>query len=122
MQFVGETTIVTKVAKRGSVFSLKSKLSMLAMVFQKCAKVVSRKVGDELIIVPLSTSAGDITSLFSINQTGAFIWENIDGTKTVREIKEKIIGEFKVADQEALTDLIEFMQHLEASGLIEKKE
>jgi hypothetical protein len=74
---------------------------MLAMVFQKCAKVVSRKVGEELIIVPLSTSAGDITSLFSINQTGAFIWENIDGTKTVREIKEKIIGEFKVADQEA---------------------
>jgi hypothetical protein len=57
---------------------------MLAMVFKKCAKVVSRKIGDELIIVPLSTSAGDITSLFSINQTGAFIWENIDGTKTVR--------------------------------------
>ena len=44
--------------------------------------------------------SGDTCSLYEINQTGMFIWNNIDGTRSVKELAELL--------QAAIVDDVDF--------------
>ena len=83
---------------------------------QKDPNIVSRKIADEVILVPIRQNVGDLESVFTLNEVGAFIWEQIDGRRQVKEIKEMIVEEFDVGEEEAEKDLIEFIQQLEEIG------
>ena len=80
---------------------------------KKSDSIVSRKIGDEFILVPIKQDVGDLESIYTLNETAARIWELIDGKMKVREIKEKILQEFEVTPNEAESDLIEHLQQLE---------
>ena len=80
---------------------------------KKSDSIVSRKIGDEFILVPIKQDVGDLESIYTLNETAARIWELIDGRMKVREIKEKILQEFEVTPNEAERDLIEHLQQLE---------
>jgi hypothetical protein len=56
---------------------------------------------------------GDPESIYTLNETGASIWELIDGRLIVSEIKESLVQEFEVKSEEAEKDLIEHLQQLE---------
>ncbi len=74
--------------------------------------MVSRKIGDESILVPIGQNAGDLDSIYTLNDTAAYIWGLIDGQAKVREIKDKLILEFEVKADEAERDLQEHLQQL----------
>ena len=80
---------------------------------KKSDSIVSRKIGDEFILVPIKQDVGDLESIYTLNETAARIWELIDGKMKVREIREKILQEFEVTPNEAERDLIEHLQQLE---------
>jgi hypothetical protein len=80
---------------------------------KKSDSIVSRKIGDEFILVPIKQDVGDLESIYTLNETAARIWELIDGKMKVREIKEKILQEFEVTPNKAERDLIEHLQQLE---------
>ena len=49
--------------------------------------VVAREIAGELIIVPLVAGIGDMEGeLYTVNQTGKAIWDQLTGTQTLREI------------------------------------
>jgi hypothetical protein len=56
---------------------------------------------------------GDLESIYTLNETGARIWELIDGKTQVSQIKERIVEEFEVEPEEAEKDLMEHLQQLE---------
>jgi hypothetical protein len=89
-------------------------MNILDKVYKKNNAMVSRKIGDEFILVPIRQNVGDLDSIYTLNETAARIWEWIDGKTGVREIKEKIVGDFDVASDEAEKDLLEHLQQLEA--------
>ena len=74
--------------------------------------MVSRKIGDESILVPIRRNAGDLESIYTLNDTAAYIWELIDGRIKVGDIKEKLILEFEVTSEDAERDLTEHLQQL----------
>ncbi len=80
---------------------------------KKSDSIVSRKIGDEFILVPIKQDVGDLESIYTLNETAARIWELIDGKIKVRDIKERIVQEFEVTPNEAERDLIEHLQQLE---------
>ena len=88
-------------------------MDFLEKVYKKSDSIVSRKIGDEFILVPIRQDVGDLESIYTLNETGALIWELIDGKIQVNEIKEKIIEEFEVEPEEAEKDLLEHLQQLE---------
>jgi hypothetical protein len=61
---------------------------------------------------------GDLDSIYTLNQTGAAIWELIDGEKSVNDIKNRMIEQFDVTPAEAEKDLIEHLQQLEGINAI----
>ena len=89
---------------------------------EKCPKkdpnIVSRKIADEYILVPIRYNVGDLESIYTLNEVGAFIWELIDGNRKVKEIQGMIVDEFEVSPQQAKTDLIEYIQQLESLKML----
>ena len=84
----------------------------LEKVYKKSDSMVSRKIGDESILVPIRQSAGDLNSIYTLNDTAAYVWELIDGRIKVGDIKEKLILEFEVTSDDAERDLIEHLKQL----------
>ncbi len=94
-------------------------MSFLDKVYKKSDSIVSRKIADEFILVPIRQNVGDLESISTLNEVAARIWELIDGTMKVKEIKDKIVEEFEVTPQQAEKDLIEYLKQLEKIGAIE---
>jgi hypothetical protein len=92
----------------------------LDTVFRKSESVVSRKIVDELILVPIRKSVADMESLFTLNDVGARIYELIDGKRSVGGICGTIVEEFEVSDAEARADVTEFLEKLKGLGGIEE--
>jgi CTP synthase (UTP-ammonia lyase) len=88
-------------------------MEFLQKVYKKSDAMVSRKIGDEFILVPIRQDVGDLESIYTLNETAARIWELIDGKSKVSEIKESLVEEFEVKPEEAEKDLIEHLQQLE---------
>ena len=93
-------------------------MDFLEKVYKKSDSIVSRKIADEFILVPIRQNVGDLESIYTLNETAARIWELIDGKTKVREIKERIVEEFEVTPEEAEKDLIEHLQQLEEIGAV----
>ena len=94
-------------------------MNFLDKVYKKSDSIVSRKIADEFILVPIKQNVGDLESISTLNEVAARIWELIDGKKKVREIKDKIVEEFEVTPQQAEKDLIEYLKQLEKISAIE---
>jgi hypothetical protein len=95
-------------------------MSFLDKVYKKSDSIVSRKIADEFILVPIKQNVGDLESIYTLNEVGTRIWELIDGKKKVKEIKNKIVGEFEVTPREAEKDLTNLLEQLLAVGAIMK--
>jgi hypothetical protein len=87
-------------------------MSDLEKVYKKSDSMVSRKIGDESILVPIRQNAGDLDSIYTLNDTAAYIWGLIDGQTNVGEIKKRILEEFEVTSEDAERDLTEHLQQL----------
>lgn len=93
-------------------------MNFLDKAYKKSDSIVSRKIADEFILVPIRQNVGDLESIYTLNEVGARIWELIDGKMEVREIKEKIVGEFEVTPEKAEKDIILYLQQLEKAKAI----
>ena len=87
-------------------------MKFLDKVYKRDDAMVFRKIGEECILVPIRQGAGDLESIYTLNETAARIWELLDGTATGIEIRNKITEEFDVAPEEAEKDLIHHLQEL----------
>lgn len=88
-------------------------------VYRKSDRVVSRKIVDELILVPIRTNVADMESLYTLNDVGAKVYELIDGQRTLAQICQGIVEEFEVTEEEAQKDVIVFAEQLMEIGAIE---
>ena len=77
--------------------------------------VAARTIGDELMIM-----SGRDSSLFSLNETAAALWDAADGATTLESIVEHDICErFDVSLEEALADAEALAEELARHGILE---
>ncbi len=74
-------------------------------VFEKDKNMVWRQIGDETILVPVHRDVGDLDSVYTLNETAAFIWSQIDGILAVADIRDRLVAEFEVGQKQAQADL-----------------
>jgi hypothetical protein len=74
--------------------------------------IVTRKTGNEYVLVPVTDNIADMDSVYTLNETGAFIWELIDGKKTVEELIDALTGEYEVDRETATTDVFSLIENL----------
>lgn len=84
----------------------------LKSILSRSPSVVTRKTGNEYVLVPVTNNIADMNSVFTLNDTGAFIWEQIDGKKTLSEIIAAVTKEYDINSETALKDLLEFINNM----------
>ena len=53
-----------------------------------------------------------MNSVYTLNETGAFIWEQIDGKKPVEEIISALTDEYDIDKESAEEDVFSFIENL----------
>jgi hypothetical protein len=81
----------------------------LNSVLSHSPTVVTRKTGNEYVLVPVADNIADMNSVYTLNETGAFIWEQIDGKRTVSEIITAVTAEYEIDNETASKDVFDFM-------------
>lgn len=84
----------------------------LGSVYERNDRVVSRKIVDELILVPIRQNVADMETLYTLNEVGARVYELVDGQRPVEAIVERIVSEFDVDRATAEADVREFLSQL----------
>jgi hypothetical protein len=90
------------------------------MIYRKRDDVVSRRVGGEVVIVPIRNNVGDLESVYTLNEVAARVWSLLDGNHDSDSVVEVICKEFEVARDVAATDVGELFASLEEAKLIER--
>ncbi|HSR33879.1 MAG TPA: PqqD family protein [Anaerolineae bacterium] len=86
--------------------------------FAKDPSIVERKIGDEFILVPIRQRAGEVESIYTLNEVAARVWELLDGQRDVASIRDTVVEEFEVGPEEAEIDVVEFVRQLEHAGAV----
>ena len=89
-------------------------------VYRCRENLVTREIVGETIIVPISRELADLQKAFSLNATGGFIWEQLDGSTSLEVIHKAVTAHFKISKKDAWADLVELITDLTQAGLIEK--
>ena len=76
------------------------------------SKFAAKATGDELVLVPLCGHVSNMNQLFTLNETGRFIWEKIDHISTPDSIATELANEFDVDIELAKSDVKDFVQKL----------
>lgn len=82
--------------------------------------VVIRKVGDEMVIVPLVNSVADMTRVLTLNETGTAIIEALNGQNTINQVEEQLLQQFDVERNVLSNDLQIFIDQALDKQIIEK--
>jgi len=88
----------------------------LTTCYRKTASIVGRRIEDEVILVPIGRNVGDLQNIYTLNEVGSYIWDSIDGGKTLNSIVDQVLQEFEVDRGQAETDVLEFARQLEEVG------
>lgn len=92
---------------------------MLDNVYDKRDDIVTRKMEDETVLVPLADNVADMDAIIKLNETGTFVWDNIDGERTLGDIVELATQVYDVDQDQAEADIVDFI-HESAQFLVEK--
>ena len=84
----------------------------LRSVLSHSTTVVTRKTGNEYVLVPISNNIADMDKVYTLNETGAFIWEQIDGKRSVEEIITLLTEEYDIDVKTASEDLFSFIEKM----------
>ncbi len=82
-------------------------------ILRKKQNLVARRVGDEYILVPVVNKVAEMDKVYTLNEVGAFIWDQIDGKKTVDEIIQAVTHQYEVKRIIAQDDVINFIKKTE---------
>jgi hypothetical protein len=84
----------------------------LKSILSQSTSIVTRKTGNEYVLVPITDNIADMNSVYTLNETGAFIWEQIDGKRSVEEIIDELTNEYDIDKQNAESDVFNFIENM----------
>lgn len=84
----------------------------LKSVPSRSSSVVTRKTGNEYVLVPVTNNIADMDSVYTLNETGAFIWDQIDGKRNIEEIICLMTDEFNIDNESAKSDIFDFLNKM----------
>ena len=90
----------------------------LTMKFHRKDDIVTRQVAGETLLVPIYGDLANMERIFSLDPVAAFIWEQLDGEKSLEGIRDSLLNAFEVEKEQAEADILEFIDELLGASLI----
>ena len=92
--------------------------NMLKTIYNKKDDIVTRKVADEIILVPVCGELAAMQRIFTIDTVAEFIWNTLDGQKSLSDILTALTDSFDVETDVAEKDMYDFIQSLINAELV----
>jgi hypothetical protein len=80
------------------------------MVIKK--EMILRKVGTDVILVPIGNALKDHNGFFMLTESASFLWKNLPEANSVQELADKLYDEYDVTREQAFADTQEFINDL----------
>ncbi len=80
-----------------------------------------RQIADEHLLIPIRKDVALLQAIYTLVGIGARVWELLDGTRSLGEIRAAIVERFAVGEEAAWADLCAFVRRLEENGLVERR-
>ncbi len=93
---------------------------ILEIRYEQHPEVVFRRIAHEAILVPTWSQTADFENLYALSETGARIWQLIDGRRSLAQVCDRMIEEYDADAKEIAADVTEFVQHLESVGVVRR--
>ena len=84
----------------------------LKSILSHSPSIVTRKTGNEYVLVPIANNIADMNSVYTLNETGAFIWEQINGKRSVEELIAAVTAEYDIDYENASKDVFDFIDNM----------
>lgn len=78
------------------------------------SNVRGASTGNELVLLHLERGV-----YFTLNETGAWIWEQLEREPALLDLRDGLTARFDVGSDAAWSDLVHLLGELEAEGLVE---
>lgn len=79
-----------------------------------------RNMTTKHFIMPSSSGTVEYQRMFSLNESGAFLWRELEKGATREELLSALLREYDVEESEALADIEEFLSYLRQGGMLEE--
>lgn len=79
---------------------------------------VLRQIGDDYIIVPVGQAALSFNGMITVNETGAFLWEQLVKGTSKEGLLETLMETYEVTQEEAERDIDEFLDVLYKNNIL----
>jgi hypothetical protein len=89
-------------------------------VYLKNPDYVQRDVAGECILVPIRRTLTDSNCIYVLNDTGAALWNRIDGTRSIQAIAEDFLREYDVTRDQLDRDLASLVADLRSIHAIDE--
>jgi len=87
-------------------------------VYARTDGIIAREIAGEMLLVPVRGRVADMQRIFALDPTPQFIWEQLDGEKTLRAVLDAVLEAFDVEEEQAAADLLKFTDELLEAGLV----
>ena len=79
---------------------------------------VLRQIGDDYVIVPVGKAALDFNGMITVNETGAFLWEQLVKGTSKEGLLQTLMETYEVTQEEAERDIDEFLDVLYKNSIL----
>ena len=88
-------------------------------VFAPSEDVVARDIDGEILLIPIASGIGDMEDeLYSLNETGRAIWEQLDGISSLEQIVVRLSKEFNAPLEQIRNDVFGLVTELDKRHML----
>ena len=88
--------------------------------YERNKDFIYRSIVNEAVLVPIHQDVADMECIYTLNDLGAFIWEQMDQPLTQDELLANIEDQYDVDPAVLAVDLENFIQEMTVIGAIRK--
>ncbi len=81
--------------------------------------IVTRQMGDEVVLVPLSNKVADMTSVITLNEVGGDILKVLETPSTIQDVVDKLVEIYDTDRETLLNDVEKFIKEAVDKGVVE---
>ena len=80
---------------------------------------ILKKIAGSYVVIPVCTRAVDFSGIIKLTESGAFLWEKLQGDAEREELIAAMLEEYDVDEATAAADIDRFIGKLREADLLE---
>lgn len=78
-----------------------------------------RNIAGENIVVPVGAKSISFNAMITLNDSGAFLWQQLQREKTEEELVKAMLEEYEIDEVTAKSDISKFLKNLRDANILE---